>query len=75
MIDIEGGEGSFDLDMDSLGWRGMGRIGQLDVLKDWAGLFQELYETTLAKRESEVGNEIYYDPSERIHDASREPSS
>ena len=32
LIDLEGGEGSFDLDMDAHAWREMGRIGQLDIL-------------------------------------------
>jgi hypothetical protein len=46
LIDLRAGEGSFDLDMESAAWLEMGTVGQLDIMKDWASLFQELYETS-----------------------------
>ncbi len=47
LIDLDAGEGSFDLDLESHAWLEIGTDGQLDVMKHWASLFQELYETSL----------------------------
>jgi hypothetical protein len=69
LIDLEGGEGSFDLDVDAYAWQRMGRIGQLDMLSDWISLLQELYDTTHEKHRSDYSVEVEYDERKRVHDS------
>ena len=67
LIDLEGGEGSFDLDMDAHAWREMGRIGQLDILSDWINLLQKAYSTACDKHRADFGVDIEYDEQKRVH--------
>ena len=54
LIDLEGGEGSFDLDMDAHAWREMGRIGQLDILSDWIDRLQKAHNTACENPQSRL---------------------
>ena len=67
LIDLEGGEGSFDLDMDAHAWREMGRIGQLDILMDWIRLLQKLYETASEQHRRDFAVDVEYDEKKRVH--------
>ena len=69
LIDLEGGEGSFDLDMDAHAWREMGRIGQLDILSDWIRLFQELYDTASERHRRDFAVDVEYDEQRRVHNS------
>ena len=69
MIDLEGGEGSFVLDIEAHAWREMGRIGQLDILSDWIRLLQELYETASEQHKRDFAVDIEYDERKRVHDS------
>ena len=71
LIDLEGGEGSFDLDIDAHAWREMGRTGQLDILSDWIRLLQELYDTASEqhRRDFAVDVDVEYDKRKRVHDS------
>ena len=67
LIDLEGGEGSFDLDMDAHAWREMGRIGQLGILSDWIRLLQELYDRASEQHRADFDVDIEYDGKKRVH--------
>ena len=69
LIDLEGGEGSFVLDIEAHAWREMGRIGQLDILSDWIRLLQELYETASEQHKRDFAVDIEYDERKRVHDS------
>ena len=69
LIDLEGGEGSFDLDMDAYAWREMGRIGQLDILSDWINLLQKLYDTASEQHKRDFAVDVEYDERKRVHDS------
>ena len=69
LIDLEGGEGSFVLDIEAHAWREMGRIGQLDILSDWIRLLQELYETASEQHKRDFAVDIQYDERKRVHDS------
>jgi len=69
LIDLEGGEGSFDLDMDAHAWREMGRTGQLDILSDWIRLLQELYDTASEQHRRDFAVDVEYDERKRVHDS------
>ena len=69
LIDLEGVEGSCDLDMGAHAWREMGRIGQLDILSDWIRLLQELYETASEQHKRDFAVDIEYDERKRVHDS------
>ena len=69
LIDLEGGEGSFDLDMDAHAWREMGRIGQLGILSDWIRLLQELYDTASEQHRRDFAVDVEYDERKRVHDS------
>ena len=69
LIDLEGGEGSFVLDIEAHAWREMGRIGQLDILSDWIRLLQELYETASEQHKRHFAVDIEYDERKRVHDS------
>ena len=69
LIDLEEGEGSFDLDMDAHAWREMGRIGQLDILSDWIRLLQELYDTASEQHRRDFAVDVKYDEQRRVHNS------
>ena len=69
LIDLEGGEGSFDLDMDAHAWNAIGRIGQLDILSDWIRLLQELYDTASEQHRRDFAVDVEYDERKRTHDS------
>ena len=71
LIDLEGGEGSFVLDMDAHAWRKMGRTGQLDILSDWIKPLQEVYDTASEqhRRDFAVDVDVEYDKRKRVHDS------
>ena len=69
LIDLEGGEGSCDLDIEAHAWREMGRIGRLDILSDWIRLLQELYETASEQHKRDFAVDIEYDERKRVHDS------
>ena len=69
LIDLEGGEGSCDLDIEAHAWREMGRIGQLDILSDWIRLLQELCETASEQHKRDFAVDIEYDERKRVHDS------
>ena len=69
LIDLEGGEGSFDLDTDAHAWNAIGRIGQLDILSDWIRLLQELYDTASEQHRRDFAVDVEYDERKRVHDS------
>ena len=69
LIDLEGGEGSFNLDMDAHAWLEMGRIGQLDILSDWIRLLQELYDTASEQHRRDFAVDVEYDELRRVHNS------
>ena len=69
LIDLEGGEGSFVLDMDAHAWRKMGRTGQLDILSDWIKPLQELYDTASEQHRRDFAVDVEYDKRKRVHDS------